>query len=545
MVESFGDTPPTKEEMDRARLTFANDFDKTLANHEAVGVELSEYIALGDWRLFFLSRDRIDQVKPGDVARVSKAYFRRDNRTVGFFVPDDHPQRAEIPAAPTVEQLMAGFKPREETSHAEAFDPSQANIDARTKILTFGPVKVALLAKKNRGQTVNVSIALHIGNEQALFGQQTNASMAASMLARGTTTLTRDELSDAFERLKVSGRISGPQDGFQTTGPNLEGALKLVADVLEHPRFDPKEFEQLRTQSVTGIQSQLSQPEAVAGEALAKIFNVYPKGDWRYSPSLEETLADVKAARLEDAKRFHDDFYGADPADIAIVGDFDEPAVEAQLKTLFAGWKPKIAYARVVSDYHDVAPVEKSIRTPDKENAVFLARENVNLRDDDPDYPALYAANYLLGGGAGFDSRLTKRIRVKEGLSYEVGSYLGVGSLDRDGTWEAFAIAAPQNVAKVEASFRDELARALKDGFTDAELAAAKSGILQQRAQTRAQDGALAGAWTSNLYLGRTFAFSKRFEDQVAALTAAEVSAALRKYIDPAKLSIVKAGDFK
>ncbi len=318
-----------------------------------------------------------------------------------------------------------------------------------------------------------------------------------------------------------------------------------MADVFEHPRFDPKEFEQLREQSVTGIESQLSEPEAVAGDALSGIFNVYPKGDWRYSPSLEETLAGVKAAKLEDARRFHDELYGADPTDIAIVGDFDQAQAEAQLKTLFAGWEPKVRYARVAIDYHDVAAVERSIRTPDKQNAVFLARENLKLRDDDPDYPALYVANYLLGGGAGFDSRLTKRIRVKEGLSYEVGSYLAVDSLDRDGSWEVFAIAAPQNVAKLEASFRDELARALKDGFTDAELAAAKSGILQQRAQARAQDGALAQAWTSNLYLGRTFAFSKRFEDQVAALTAGEVGAALRKYVDPAKISIVKAGDFK
>ena len=545
VVEGFGAAPPTKQEMDRARLAFANDFDKTLANHESVGVELSESIALGDWRLFFLSRERIDQVKPEDVARVSKAYFRRDNRTTGLFVPDDHPQRAEIPAAPPVEQVMAGFKAKEQTSHAEAFDPSQANIDARTKILAFGPVKVALLAKKNRGETVNVAIRLHFGNEKALFGQQTNAAMAARMLSRGTTSLTRDELSDALERLKFSGSISGAQAVFQTTRPNLEGTLKLVADVFEHPRFDPKEFEQLREQSVTGIESQLSEPEAVAGDALARIFNVYPKGDWRYSPSLEETLAGVKAAKLEDARRFHDELYGADPAEIAIVGDFDQAQAEAQLKTLFAGWEPKVRYARVASDYHDVAAVEKSIRTPDKQNAVFLGRENLKLRDDDPDYPALYVANYLLGGGAGFDSRLTKRIRVKEGLSYEVGSYLAVDSLDRDGIWEVFAIAAPQNVAKLEASFRDELARALKDGFTDAELAAAKSGILQQRVQARAQDGALAQAWTSNLYLGRTFVFSKRFEDQVAALTAGEVGAALRKYIDPAKISIVKAGDFK
>jgi zinc protease len=125
-----------------------------------------------------------------------------------------------------------------------------------------------------------------------------------------------------------------------------------------------------------------------------------------------------------------------------------------------------------------------------------------------------------------------------------VGSSLSVGSLDRAGAWSAYAIAAPGNIPKVEIAFKEELARALKDGFTNEELASAKSGILQKRTQTRAQDGALAGAWVSFLYLGRTFAWSKQFEDKLVALKPADLVAALRKYIDPAKVTVVKAGDF-
>ena len=110
--------------------------------------------------------------------------------------------------------------------------------------------------------------------------------------------------------------------------------------------------------------------------------------------------------------------------------------------------------------------------------------------------------------------------------------------------WSAFAIAAPQNMAKVEVAFKEELARAIKDGFTDAEVANAKSGILQASAQSRAQDGSVAAGWIANLYLGRTWAWSKQLEDKIAALTTAQVSAALRKHIDPTKVTVVKAGDF-
>ena len=119
----FGDNPPNAQEMDRTKLSFLNQVEKTLANHEQLGVQLSEYIALGDWRLFFLARDDLEKVTSEKVAAASKAYFRRDNRTVGVFVPEDKPQRAEIPAPPPVAEVMKDFVAKAATSQAEAFDP--------------------------------------------------------------------------------------------------------------------------------------------------------------------------------------------------------------------------------------------------------------------------------------------------------------------------------------------------------------------------------------------------------------------------------------
>jgi len=168
----------------------------------------------------------------------------------------------------------------------------------------------------------------------------------------------------------------------------------------------------------------------------------------------------------------------------------------------------------------------------------------MDINDDDVDYPALFVANYILGGGAGFDSRLVQRIRVKEGLSYNDGSNLKAGRFDRAGVWTARAIAAPQNIAKVESTFRDELSKLLKDGITPAELAKAKSGIAQQEAQSRAQDRALAGKLRFDIDADRTLAWDKQFEALVAALTPEMVTAAARKYIDPTRITIVKAGDF-
>src|SRR4029077_17096459 len=100
----------------------------------------------------------------------------------------------------------------------------------------------------------------------------------------------------------------------------------------------------------------------------------------------------------------------------------------------------------------------------DKANAVLRAGVLLKVRDDAPDYPALLLGNYLLGGSS--DSRLVRRIREKEGLSYSVGSFLSADSFYERGAFGVFAIYAPQNQARVEAAVKEEIGKAFAEGFT-------------------------------------------------------------------------------
>ncbi len=544
LVEEFKDTTTTAEELDRAKKNFANTAERTLNNHEILGVRMSDYIAYGDWRTFFLVRDNIQAVTADQVKEAAGKYFRRDNRVVGLFQPEDNPQRAVIPAAVSAAEALKNFKPKAAVAEAEAFDPSQANIDARTKRIQIGGLKVALLSKKTRGETVYFDARFHSGDEKSLFGKSSVRSMTGAMLSRGTTKYTRAQLKDEFTKLKVAGGVSGLGAGFQTTKLNLVEAIKLAALVMKEPSFPESEFQQLVKQELTGLEEQKSEPQSLLAVAMGKHFNTYPKGDVRYASDFAEEEEEIKAVTLQQLKDFHKAFYAANTGEISVVGDFDEAAVIQAIKEAFGDWKGGMPYTRITRGYSDAPAVNKAFETPDKANAVFSARISVNMQDEDPDYPALYIANYILGGGAGFESRLTKRIRVKDGLSYGVGSRLSVSSRERGGSWSVFAISAPQNTAKVEAAMQEELARALKDGFTEAELTSAKSGALQQRAGQRAQDSGVAGTWVSYLELGRTFAFNKAMDDKIQALKVEDLNAALRKYIDPAKLTIMKAGDF-
>jgi zinc protease len=189
------------------------------------------------------------------------------------------------------------------------------------------------------------------------------------------------------------------------------------------------------------------------------------------------------------------------------------------------------------------APTVQDLLTPDKANAVLLAGLDLRVRDDHADFPALTLVNYLLGASS--TARLPARVREKEGLSYSTYTTFTSSAFDESAAFRVASIFAPQNRARVESAIREELARAVKEGFGAAEIEAGKKSLLEQRRLARTQDRGLAFRLGSYLHYKRTFAWDVDFERKIAALTPRQVNAALRRHIDPAKLSVVVAGDLK
>ena len=547
-IDDIVKNPPTTEELERARTALLKQIELDLNNSNRVGLQMSEWISMGDWRLLFLHRDRLRTATAEDVQRVAAKYFKPSNRTVGLFIPTPAPDRAEIPTRPDVAAVLKGYKGDAVVAAGEAFDPAPANIDARTVRSTLpGGLKLSLLPKKTRGATVVADLTLRFGDEQSLMNRSTAGQLAGAMLMRGTTNRTRQQIQDEVDRLKARVRVGGSATSvnasIETNRENLPAVLRLVNEVLREPAFPAEEFELLRQQRVAGLEEQRSDPIALASVAFQRHMSPHEKGDVRYVKTLDESIADLKTVALDDVKAFHADFYGASHGELTVVGDFDATEISTVAGDLFNGWKTPRAYARVGDTYKDVPPLDQSLETPDKANAFFVAGLNLNVRDDEADYPALVLANYMLGGGF-LNSRLATRIRQKDGLSYSVGSGLQVSSLDRNGRFIAQAIYAPENRARLEAAFAEEIALALKDGFTEEELKAANAGWLQGREVGRAQDTELAGRLNTLQFLGRTMAWDADLDRKVAALTPDDVTAALRRHLDPAKISMVKAGDF-
>ena len=550
MLETlFGvkDRPITQAELDRVRAKFLKSFDQTINDPQAFGIQLSEWVALGDWRLFFLHRDRWRKLSPEDVTRVAAEWLKPSNMTLGTFVPEPKPDRAPATAAVDVRALVADYKGDAAVAAGEAFDPTPANLEARTQRVKLGNgMTLAMMPKKTRGEVVRFSLRLRFGTEEALRGTAPAGSLAGSMLALGTRERTRQQFDDALDALRAKVSLGGGSTSASASGetvrPNLAGVLKLVAEAMRTPAFDAGEFDKLVRASLASVENSRTDPQAIAGRAFNRHLKPWPAGDVRETPTFEEQAARLRAARLDDVKAFHAKHYGASDAELAIVGDFDPVEARALVESLFGAWKSPQPYARVPDPFRATAPALEKFETPDKANAVLVGGLTIPISDRSPDYPAMLVADRILGGAT--ESRMFSVVRQKLGLSYGVGTWLDEGRLDDNSTIGIYAIFAPENLEKVRDAIAGEIRLALDKGFTAEEIDVAKRALLEERKSARAQDAAVAGALTTQAYLGRTWAFSADLDRAIGAVTVGEANAALRRYLSPDGLATFLAGDF-
>ena len=547
VLEGLQKNPVTEAELKRAKASLLSEIDKTINDPQKLAVQLSESIANGDWRLFFLQRDRIENLKVSDLQNVGLNYFKESNRTLGQFIPTATPDRSKLPEPVDVAKLVADYKGKTGASEGEVFDISPANIEKRTQRLALANgMKLIFTPKKTRGETVSGYFTLRFGDEANLFNQATTSNLTASLLMRGAGNLQRAEIAAKLDELKTQIEVSGGGQTvtvrFDSLRKNLPDVLNLIRDILRKPTLAAKEFDLLVQEGTAGLESQRSEPNAMGSQAMALALDVYKKGDVRAARSLDESIAALKAAKLDQIKQFHSTYYGASNSEFALVGDFDSESVKTQLTQLFGDWKSQKSYTRLKAATKLAKPGAVQLEAPDKANAFFLAGLPLALQDTHPEYVPLQLANRVLGGGV--KSRLLDRLRQKDGLSYGAGSQLSASTFEPSGMWVLYAIYAPQNLAKLKAGVQEELAKFVKEGITAEELADAKKGWQEERKISRAQDRALAAAHVAQTSANRTMAYTEKVDAQIEATTLEEVNAAIRKSLDPSKFLNVYAGDF-
>jgi zinc protease len=311
--------------------------------------------------------------------------------------------------------------------------------------------------------------------------------------------------------------------------------------MLTTPAFAQSEFDIMKRESLSNLEEQKNDPQALGFRLLGKLQNQWPASDPRYAQTIDEEIAGVKAVSLADVKNFYRDFYGANHGELAVVGDFDADALSKQLEARLGGWASKATFERLEDKVFNGPGGEHVVDTKDKENAVLGMGHAITLKQDDADYPAWMVLGQILGGDTG--SRIWMRLRENEGLSYGAGCYTTAQQDDAVGALLCFAIVAPANLLKAKAAMLEEIKKISDGAVTDVELTRAKAGIVKQEDTNLTRDGYVAGELVDNAHYGRTMAHQAAMRAKFAAVTAADVARVAKKHMAVDRLIVISAGD--
>ena len=549
-AETLTEKPITDEEVERARQELLRQRELRVANSQGIAISLSDWSAQGDWRLFFLYRDRLETVTTEDVNRVAVEFLRRSNRTAGLFEPTDAADRATIPNLNTdLAEIIGDYRGRQKISQGETFDAAPQAIERRLdRSKINSDFRITLLSKKTRGETVNLRLTVRYGSVHALTGRAVAAEVLPLMLRRGTEQRTHQKIQSQLDHYRAQLEIYGEPGritfSLKTKRGNLLPVLELVADMLRNSTLPEEEFKLVMEERLAAAEKMLAEPTSIASNAVRKIISPWDQDDPRYIPDLQERIDRLRSLKLDDVRAVYRSLVEGDVGEVTVIGDFDkDPTVDAVAR-MMDNWKSDSPYEWISRPAADLPEGSfRKINTPDKANAMYFAALTLPMRSSHPDYPALAVGNYILGGGA-LSSRIGNRVRREEGLSYGVQSSLQASAFDDRTVFYIYAISNPQNADRVHEVIQEELAQLLKNGITQTELNEQRTGLLQSRELQRTKDESLAQTLATYARAGYTMQFAEHLENQIRELTVDDVNDALCKHIDPARLHIVVAGDF-
>lgn len=548
-VEGIKDRKITAQEVEQAKATLLKETEEGLRNVTSVGMELSEFIAMGDYRYIFYFRDLVEKVTAEDVQRVAEKYLVKSNRTLGRFIPTKDPVRAEIDAAKDITDLLADYKGRAAIEAGEVYDNTVDNIKARLQEFTWNAgTTVSVYPKKLRGGEVRISMDFPVGNVDSLKGYEQDFQLMGGLLYSGNAKYSKEEIASKLDELKATVRISTRNLGtikvsIQTVKDNLDATLAFVTEMLKTPKFEADELEIDRKAAITGLESNRNEPAAIAVDALQEAFNGYPKGHPLAHKTIDENISDLNKVTPKRLKKVYFDHLNVAAGHIGIVGDVDAEQISKNLENMLGSLVTKVKYKEIEPASKAPMGIDKWIETPDKANSSLFIAHRVELNKQHPDYHAALIANSIFGG-SGFASRLMQRIRVKEGYSYGTGSGLQLEFDKEHGLYFMRAIAAPENMKKVVVAYKEEVEKAKTEGFTQKEVDDAIEGAIKQLGVTWSSDAYIAGLVAENKKLGRDLDWFKEYETKLRALTLEQVNDAFDKYIATDKLNVFVAGDF-
>lgn len=362
------------------------------------------------------------------------------------------------------------------------------------------------------------------------------SDLTGDLLKEGTSDRTAEQIADAATLM--GGQI-GLGVGADETSLSLDvlseygaDAVALLAEILTRPKLPESELPRIRQNYLRNLSVQTTQPQAIASAAFAELmFPDHPYG--KTFPTPEQ----LNSYTIEDVRKYYEANFGARRTHIYVAGKFDRDAVEKSIRMNLGEWREGPQPLQLPPP----APGPRAVKLIDRAGAP-QSTLRIGLRVIDPtqpDFMALSVANTLLGGV--LTSRITMNLREAKGWAYSPGSGLATNFHQVTWTENADVKAAATGPAISEVFKEIDLLRA--EPPTAPELTSIKNyrnGIFVMSNATR---GGLIGQLAFMDLQGLPADWLTTFVERLYAVTPAQITAATKSYLDPARMSVVVVGD--
>lgn len=432
---------------------------------------------------------------------------------------------------------LAGAATAETTATIPA-RPEELKFDA----LNFQPPKAAdyrktlsngvavYMMKSKEFPLVTVSFSFKNAEHLEPEGKWGLSDATSAMIRRGgTAKMSAEEFDEQTEFLAAT--IS--PGSLNALKSNFDEAFGLYMDMIRNPGFAEDKFKLYKDELIEQMKQRNDDADNILSEESARLMwgDKHPEGRL-------PTKAMIDGMTTDDLRQFHKRVYHTGNLIIGVTGDFDEAEMLSKLEQAMSGWEKGEAVPDPVDTSHAFAPglyhVEKDI----PQGKFVIAQRGI--KRDDPDFIPIQVMNEVLGAG-GFTSRLMKRIRSDEGLTYGISSNFGT-RVYYPGTFTVGSFSKNPTVALTAKFAMEEMEKMRNSPVSAEELATAKAALIETFPRTFESKQGTISIFISDEWTKRDPSYWQTYREKVAAVNVGEVQRVAKDHMDPTKTMMLVVG---
>lgn len=552
----------TEAELNRIKNIAKNAQKTLMANSTAVGSALTEYVVSyqGDWAKFFSDQQVVENLSLEEVNQTLSSFLTAQHRVVGHILPTPEDQKKaqqqQAEQGKTLDEAEQKPEPLKDPSvyreETKAFVASSAKLlqaseqKAQRGQLSNG-MKYALYSVETRDDRIYATINIDFGNEKSLFNQSTTIDLMTYLLLRGSDQFSLQDIAD--KSIELDGNVAANTDtnslkiNISARKENFAEYFDFVMKLLKNPKFEQKEFDLIRTQSLQNLDRPYTEPDVVVELTLSKLLEQYQVGDLRYHFEPEIAKKQLEQVTNAQVKALYQQFFAMNHAKIAVTGEFDPKQMQTILKDNFAAWTTQNDYQAISPDYKQYQATKIHTLAEQREFGHYQSVLTLPIGAFHKDVPALLVLSNILGDSQ-LSSRLAKELREKKALVYGFGSGLSLNDQKDVGALTISANYTAGRSEQVSQTIHKVLQDLIAKGVTEQELEAAKTDIMKQRATMLEDERNIHRVLANQLSTGLTMKDRELRDQEIAKLTTQDIHAVIKKYIKPEQLVEVMADQY-